>query len=158
MKGFSPRCVHASSAISFIKPGTAFKTPSPLAPAPPRPRPSCSPAPSSSDARSVTLDMLPASLATPPYLDTCFCRSWACRRGCRRFPAPAATASADILAAEVHERCIQCDRPRAYDVHLPSAAGRSTSVQASQKYLLQTRWDAPPLVIGFGILGSKFMA
>jgi len=54
-----------------------------------------------------------------------FCRSWACRSGCRRFPAPAAIAAANLPGAEVHERFIQCDRLRAYDVHLPSAAGQS---------------------------------
>ena len=65
-----------------------------------------------------------------------FCCLWACRSGCRRFPAPAAIAAANLPAAEVHERFIQCDRPRAYDVHLPSAAGKSTSTRPQQKHWL----------------------
>jgi hypothetical protein len=64
-----------------------------------------------------------------------FCRSWACRSGCRRFPAPAAIAAANLPAAEVHERFIQCDRPQAYDLHLPSAAGQTTSAQTPAEAL-----------------------
>jgi len=41
--------------------------PSPLAPAPPRPQPGCGPAPSSSDAHSVTLDILHRSLLDFSY-------------------------------------------------------------------------------------------
>jgi hypothetical protein len=55
--------------------------PSPLAPAPPRPQPGCGPAPSSSDAHSVTLDILHWSLLDLSYPLTSCTSDWAVMGG-----------------------------------------------------------------------------
>jgi hypothetical protein len=66
----------------------ALKIPPPSAPAPPRPQPGCGPASSSSDAHSVTLDMLHWSLLDFSYpLTSCtsavlrWALTWRCCTG-----------------------------------------------------------------------------
>ena len=69
-----------------------------------------------------------------------------CRSDCRRSPPSAtAVAAADILAVEVHGRCIQGDGPWDDDAHLLSAPGNSTYAQVPAE-ALASNLNASPLV------------